>query len=247
MSPVANNAAMTQKLAGVVAANTQGYMALGAPILGQLAQDAGQTVNVPLQQGTCYRFIAAGGVGVTDLDLHVNVNGQRVAADTATNDTPIASYCAPGQQTAQVQVFMYRGNGGFAFQAFQRNQGQVVQIAPGGGDFLTNRMREISGRYASGRAPVSPLMRGNLQTSQTQDFSVALQSGHCYTVVGVGDPSVTDLDLFLFDGMGTQVAQDQATDNFPIVQTCPSVPSNFRIQVKMYSGYGAFGIQVFGN
>jgi hypothetical protein len=144
---------------------------------------------------------------------------------------------------------MYRGNGGFAYQTFQSGGGGPIAFAPnlGPNDFLSNRMREIAGRYAQGRAPVSPLMRGNLQTSQTQDFSVALAAGRCYTVVGVGEPSVTDLDLFLFDQNGTQVAQDQATDNFPIVQVCPSVPGNNRVQVKMYSGYGAFGLQIFGN
>ena len=247
-TPVANPAAMTQRLASVAAQNAPGYVGLGAPTVGQLTQNTSQTLNVPMQQGGCYKFIAVGGAGVSDLDIHVNVNGSRVASDTATDDFPIASFCSPRRQTAQVQILMYRGNGGFAYQTFQSGAPQnVVVPVLGSNDYLSNRMREISGRYASGRAPVSPLMRGNLQTSQTQDFSVAVQAGHCYTVVGVGDPSVTDLDMFLFDQNGTQVAQDQATDNFPIVQICPNVPGNYRIQVKMYSGYGAFGLQVFGN
>jgi hypothetical protein len=247
VNPVLAGAAMTQRLATLAAANAPGYAGLGAPILGQLAQNAGQLVNVPLQQGVCYKFMAAGGAGVQDLDLHVQVAGQHVAQDTATDDIPIASYCAPRPQNAQVQVFMYRGAGAFAYQTFQSGAPNVIQPPIVGSDFLSNRMREISGRYASGRAPVSPLMRGSLTTSRTQDFSVALSAGRCYTVVGVGEPSVTDLDMFLFDQNGTQVAQDQGTDNFPIVQSCPNVPGNFRVQVKMYSGYGAFGLQVFGN
>jgi hypothetical protein len=245
--PQANGAQMVQRLASVAAQNAAGFVGLGAPITGQLAQAGTTTINVPLRQGACYKFIAVGGPGVTDLDIQVNANGRQVAQDTATDDFPIASYCAPIPQTVQVQILMYRGNGGFAYQTFQSGGLQPPPPVVGGNDFLSNRMREISGRFASGRLPVSPLMRGSLQTSQTRDFSVGLQTGHCYTVVGVADPSVTDLDLFLFDQNGTQVAQDQATDNFPIVQACPSVPGNYRIQVKMYSGYGSFALQVFGN
>lgn len=247
VQPQVDTAAMTQRLASVAAANAPGYVGLGQPVIGRLAASAGQTVNVQLQPGACYKFIAVGGAGVQDLDLHVEAGGQRVASDTARDDTPIASFCSPRPQVAQVQVYMYQGTGGFAFQAFQSGNGNPGPLPPVvGNDYLSNRMREISTRYAAGRTPVSPLMRGNLSTSQTQDFSVALQAGRCFTVVGVGDPSVTDLDMFLFDQNGTQVTQDQATDNFPILQVCPNVPGNFRVQVKMYSGYGSFGLQVFG-
>ena len=116
-----------------------------------------------------------------------------------------------------------------------------------GGDFLQNRMNEIYARFGQNRQPVSPLFRGNLGTSQTQDFSVNLQVGHCYTLIGVGTASVTDLDLFLFDQNGSQVAQDQETDNFPVVSSCPNMTGAFRVQAKMYGGSGEFGLQVFGS
>lgn len=247
--PIVDTNAVAARLANVARTNAPGYIGIGAPLVGALMQNASQTVNVSLAQGVCYKFIGVGGAGVSDLDLHIMVGGARVAQDTATDDYPIASYCSPTSTIAQVQVFMYRGAGQFAYQSFQSaNVGpQVIVPQVQVNDYIANRMRQIQQQYAQGRNPVSPLMRGTLQTSGAQDFSVNLQSGHCYTVIGVGDPSVTDLDMFLFDGTGTQVAQDQATDNFPIVQNCPSVPGNFRVQVKMYSGYGNFGLQIFGN
>lgn len=113
-------------------------------------------------------------------------------------------------------------------------------------DYVATRMTQIYAQYGGGRSPVSPIQRGNLATGATQDFSVTLQAGHCYTIIGVGVPTVTDLDMFIFDPAGTQVAQDQATDNFPIVQACPTVAGAFRVQVKMYAGSGEFGVQVFG-
>lgn len=113
-------------------------------------------------------------------------------------------------------------------------------------DYVGTRMQQIYAQYGGGRSPVSPIQRGNLATGATQDFSVTLQAGHCYTIIGVGVPTVTDLDMFIFDPAGTQVAQDQATDNFPIVQACPTTQGAFRVQVKMYAGSGEFGVQVFG-
>ncbi|MBI2896329.1 MAG: hypothetical protein HYY06_22420 [Deltaproteobacteria bacterium] len=120
-------------------------------------------------------------------------------------------------------------------------------VAPANpGDYVGTRMQQIYAQYGQGRTPVSPIQRGNLATSATQDFSVVLQAGHCYTVIGVGVPTVTDLDMFIFDPAGTQTAQDQATDNFPIVTACPSIAGTYRVQVKMYAGSGEFGVQVFG-
>lgn len=113
-------------------------------------------------------------------------------------------------------------------------------------DYVGTRMQQIYAQYGGGRQSVSPIQRGNLATGATQDFSVTLQAGHCYTIIGVGVPTVTDLDMFIFDPAGTQVAQDQATDNFPIVQACPTTAGAFRVQVKMYAGSGEFGVQVFG-
>ena len=114
-------------------------------------------------------------------------------------------------------------------------------------DFVTQHMTMRAQQFAAGMAPVTPLQQGMLVTGATQDYNVPLQGGHCYTILGVGGAGVTDLDLYLFDMAGQQLAQDTATDNFPVFRHCVALPGVYRVQTKMYTGAGTYGVQVFGN
>jgi hypothetical protein len=89
-----------------------------------------------------------------------------------------------------------------------------------------------------------------LQHRQEADFQTTLEAGRCYRVIGVGDQSMSDLDLFIFDENGNQIAQDVATDNFPVLglgdnMVCPRWTGPFIIRARAYSGTGQFGLQLF--
>ncbi len=127
----------------------------------------------------------------------------------------------------------------------------TTPVVPAGGDFLAVSMQTRATQFAQGMTPVTPLFRGNLTNAATQDFQAVLQPGKCFKIIGVGGSTVQDLDLFLFDPAGTQVQQDTATDNFPVLglqePICPTVAGSYRVQVKMYTGQGEFAMQVFSN
>jgi hypothetical protein len=112
--------------------------------------------------------------------------------------------------------------------------------APPSGDFITAQLAQRQQQFASGMQPVMPVARGTLATSATQNYSVPLQSGHCYKIIGVGGPGVTDLDLKLYGPTGQMVDQDIAADNFPVIglqrALCPAVSGPYRLEVAMYSG-----------
>ncbi len=120
-----------------------------------------------------------------------------------------------------------------------------------GGDYIGSQLTMRQQQFASGMNPVMPAARGTLATSGTQNYSVPLQAGHCYKIIGVGGVGVQDLDLKLFDPANSQVDQDIATDNFPVIglqrPLCPSVAGQYRLEVVMYTGQGEYGVQVFGN
>jgi hypothetical protein len=127
----------------------------------------------------------------------------------------------------------------------------------GGGDFIQTQMTMRQAQFAAGMSPVLPIARGSLETSGTQNYAVNMLPGHCYKIIGVGAPTVTDLDLKLYapaDPSGAPSAvvdQDIATDNFPVIglqrQLCPTAAGQYRLEVTMYAGTGEFGVQVFGN
>jgi hypothetical protein len=116
-------------------------------------------------------------------------------------------------------------------------------------DVLARSMQVHAQQLAPGMMPATPLFRGRLETTQTQDFQAVLQPGKCFKIIGVGGEGVTDLDLYLFDPNGVALQQDTETDAYPILglesPICPQTAGQFRVQVRMYQGTGDFAVQVF--
>ena len=219
-----------------------------------------QDFNIELVRGGCYTIIGAGTPQVSDLDLFLfDPNGAQVAVDQETDNFPVISHCAAASGVFRVQAKVYAGSGEFAVQLFGADGS-----APGGtpppdpapganipppdpsGDPLERRMAEMYARFGERRAAVSPLFRGSLAHSQSQEFALVLQQGRCYTVIGVGAPSLSDLDMYLVDPNGTELGQDRATDNFPVVSACPQASGRHRVRVEAYTGSGDFALQVYG-
>ncbi len=119
------------------------------------------------------------------------------------------------------------------------------------GDFIAQQMSARQHQFAEGMNPVMPLTRGTLATSGAQNYAVQIQPGHCYKIIGVGSPSVTDLDLRLYAPSGIKVDEDLRTDNFPVVgldrPLCPTTAGTYRLEVLMYAGSGDYGVGVFSN
>lgn len=136
----------------------------------------------------------------------------------------------------------------------QPTQPGMQPTQPGeSGDLIQSQMTMRQQQFAQGMNPVMPLTRGNLTNSGTQNYAVQMQPGHCYKIIGVGGPTVQDLDLKLYDPNNntTPIDQDIATDNFPVIglqhPLCPTAAGAYRLEVVMFTGQGEFGVQVFGN
>jgi hypothetical protein len=216
-----------------------------------------QDFNIELVAGGCYTVIGVGVPQVTDLDLFLfDPAGAQVAVDTDTNNVPVVAHCAGASGVFRVQAKVYSGAGEFAVQLFGTDGDPARAATPPAagafpppdpsGDPLERRMAELYARFGERRAPVSALMRGSLGRSRTQDFALTLQAGHCYTAIAASDPSLTDLDMYVFDPAGAELGQDRATDNFPVVRSCPNATGRHRIRVEAYSGSGNFALQVYG-
>ncbi|MBL7798360.1 MAG: PPC domain-containing protein [Saprospiraceae bacterium] len=66
-------------------------------------------------------------------------------------------------------------------------------------------------------------------------FTTTLNAGTLYAFVGGGDDDVTDLDIYLYNERGTEVARDAKADNSPIVTYTPTTTGRYTVRVKMYS------------
>jgi hypothetical protein len=91
---------------------------------GTLNERARQAFLVVLPYGHCYRFIASGGAGVSDLDLALfDGNGVEIARDTSEDPAPnlgvAASICPDDASAVRVEARMRRGHGDFVLGVFR--------------------------------------------------------------------------------------------------------------------------------
>jgi len=112
---------------------------------------------------------------------------------------------------------------------------------------IEERMTRLHAHSGRGRRPYSDLVRDTLGSGETREWGIAIEPGHCYSILAVGSPGVEDLDIYLFDPGAWQVAWDRGRDSSPVVRICPSVAGEYRLRVKMYGGSGEYGLQVFGD
>ncbi len=90
---------------------------------------------------------------------------------------------------------------------------------------------------------------GSLHNSETESFTLELDGGTDYAIVGVCDNDCDDLDLRLFNDDGEEVDSDTKSDDVPIVVASPSKNATYKIKVIMASCKTSpcwYGIGVYG-
>jgi len=225
---------------------------VGEPHVGSLGYRNGESVEVLLDLPRCYKFVAVGGSGVTDLSMQIMADGAEVAGDRISGKKPLAQWCAPKRMRVQVKVTMYGGSGPYALGVYGAKASALASPEKVGGkegDFIANRIRQLHAQYGKGRAALSPVHRGNLSTNAEQVFKVRLTAGKCYTIIAAGSPSAKDVEIALLDGSGTELQKDKTRNNFPVLDTspCPRFTGKYTVRVKMIKGSGQFGAQVFSD
>ncbi len=216
--------------------------------------------ELALVPGRCYRVVTAAEPSVQDIDIAVNTpsggelqhDGTRDAVPTLGVAQPLCP-AAPG--THRLSIRMVRGGGAMGWQllgstvgtssATPHQSSATFPIGGAGTDFVATRIRARHQAVGERGRPVNDLVSGELTTSLARDLEVDAQAGHCYVALGAGVPSVRELDLKVFDGLGNEIARDGERDAFPRVRFCPTLAGRFRVNVRMFQGYGPYGVQVF--
>jgi hypothetical protein len=93
------------------------------------------------------------------------------------------------------------------------------------------------------------LKTGSLRDDASEFFSLELDAGKSYAVVGVCDGDCTDMDLQLFSPEGQQMSSDMKTDDVPIVEAHPTQTARYRVKVLMAACTTSpcfYGVGVYG-
>lgn len=120
--------------------------------------------------------------------------------------------------------------------------------APGGDghDYVSAQVRAWAAAHPGARA-VTDLIRDDLRTNAFHEMRLALESGRCVSVVAAGVPSVADMSLTLDDPSGHRVVEDATHRGTESVRWCAPYSGPHLLRVRMFSGFGRVGVQVFAD
>jgi hypothetical protein len=123
---------------------------------------------------------------------------------------------------------------------------EVPPAPPGADPRAAERMREYTVQMiATGYIPLGAPGADTLASNASDNFTITLNGGDCYTIAGFGGAGVLDLDAYLYSPAGRQLVRDFATDSRPIVRTCATESGQFRVRFHMYRGAGPYTYQVY--
>jgi hypothetical protein len=74
---------------------------------------------------------------------------------------------------------------------------------------------------------------GVLNEEEAETFSVTLERGVAYSILGVCDNDCARLQLVLVTPANNELALDRNSENFPVLQFTPTVTMQYRIRVVM--------------
>jgi hypothetical protein len=116
---------------------------------------------------------------------------------------------------------------------------------------LANQLSQARDSYVPNnyRLVVGP-NNDSLAQGDSDNYTVTLQGGRSYKLVGVCDNDCTDLDITLYDSDGDVVDRDLLDDDKPVVSVSGKSGGRYRMNVSMAScstGTCFYSVAVYGN
>jgi len=131
-------------------------------------------------------------------------------------------------------------------------------LDPTAAQAATQLITPLGGQHAPGAKPVGSAIAGNFQQGQTLEAQVQMNPGKCYTVIGVGLPPVTNLDISLVPALpipglpAATMAADNTVGSTAIVGDKPNcfkwafpMSGMMKVVMTVSQGSGVAAAQVF--
>ena len=131
-------------------------------------------------------------------------------------------------------------------------------LDPTAAQAATQLITPLGGQHAPGAKAVGSAIAGNFQQGQTLEAQVQMNPGKCYTVIGVGLPPVTNLDISLVPALpipglpAATMAADNTVGSTAIVGDKPNcfkwafpMSGMMKVVMTVSQGSGVAAAQVF--
>ncbi|HJL17272.1 MAG TPA: hypothetical protein RMH99_16515 [Sandaracinaceae bacterium LLY-WYZ-13_1] len=222
-------------------------------------EEHGVAHPLDLAVGKCSTFLALGGGSIRDLRLALyDGEGEEAATDSVEGEGGLVHVCPQGEVGYRPHhlVLRTREGAGAVMVAHFRSE-------PGAGDgfdglfegVLAPRVpfrdveehlaRSRSALRARGLRPVDEPLLERVTEGSVVRLPVVLEEGRCYAAIGRSGEGLDDIDLFLFDAAGVEVARDLAGDAEPSIEHCPEETGRHTVELRAFEGAGAVGVLVF--
>lgn len=224
-------------------------------------EDRGVAFPLDLAVGKCSTFLALGGGSIRDMRLTLHDgDGQEAATDSIEGEGGLAHVCpqaAPAIRHRPYYLVVRAREGAGAVMLAQ------FRSEPGGGDgfegifdgVLAPRVpfrdveahlaRSRSALRARGFSPSGQPLLDRVTEGAVVRLPVLLEAGRCYVATGRSGEGLADIDLFVFDGAGVEVARDLGADAEPSIEHCPPESGRHTVELRAYEGAGAVGVMIF--
>ncbi len=207
--------------------------------------------DLKMASDRCYGLLVVGLGDVAALSMTVTGDGNKLASATKSQSTLFVEHCPDSDVVAVVKIASISGQGPAAYQAFSKPSDVDQVFIPIGGlsnSFIAKAIRKMHGKSGKYRPAVTDMLSGDLDTAKTRTFDVELKGDKCYTILAAGNPSVKELHVKLTSPIGEEIASGKDQGSKVVVHTtpCPKWNGTYKLEVKMFMGYGEFGVQVFG-
>lgn len=232
------NASLTQALKTFATRYARGFTPDDAVAHGNLSTGKRATLRESVAGPACYVWIGLSPQG-SDLDLHLRQDGQMVTQDRGEDNFPVVRHCVSGPSDLEVDVEMFGGAGDWVVQRY-------VLGADPGSDPLVQMHKLYSSMFIANGEPVGEVVRiKQMGPGEERVVSLPLDSQWCYAVLAVSQPG-SDLDMAMENPQGQKIAEDNATDNYPIVRdVCPAEPGEYKLRLSMFGGSSPAVYQVY--
>jgi hypothetical protein len=223
-----------------------------------VAEEHGVAIPLDLPVGACSTFLALGGGAIRELDVSLfDDAGALIAADSTPGEGGLVHVCPQGagaHRPFHLVLSARRGTGAVLVGHFRSALGAGEGFEGIFDDVLAPRVpfEQIEEHFAQARGALrargfqpsgEPTLR-RVGEGGTLRVPVTLQAERCYVVVGRSD-GVRDIDLFLFDTSGAEVARDLAADAEPTLEHCPAAAGRYTVELRAFEGAGAVGVLLF--
>lgn len=208
----------------------------------QLSVGQSVSLQIDLEAGKHYVFIAGGERGTADLDLYLrDSTATEIAADSEDDDTPVVEYSIIKTGTYTLQLHLVSG-------AEERSMAGVGMLVSNGWPQTKRRFTESSVQFAAAAGAVRAAGGAKVFRYGPGSWCVygyLLDSGEGATIAGLslqagrqfftatGPESAQDIDLYLAGADGVIHRFDRDRDAFPMIDYTVPVAGPYLLRVEV--------------